>query len=429
MEESDIYTGAISRLDKAAQIISIDKEVLEKLKHPKSIIEVTIPVRMDDGSLQLFTGCRIKHDDTRGPTKGGIRYHPELNLSEVKALAFWMTFKCAVAELPFGGSKGGIAVDPKKLSNLELERLSRGYIMQLADFIGPNKDIPAPDINTNAMIMGWMMDEYSTIVRQHTPSVITGKPIPLGGSEGRNEATGRGGYFCIKQFQKLHPNIPANPTVAIQGFGNVGESIAKYLFENGFKIVALSDEFGGIYNANGLDIAKLIELKKASQQKKSGYFDFSLSKITNEQTISNEQLLALEVDILIPAACENQITTKNAEYIKAPIIVELANGPVTLEADAILNKKGIIIIPDILANSGGVIVSYFEWVQNRAGYYWTEQEIDARLEEKMISAFSKAYQIKKQYNTDMRTAVYAHALLKFQEALTSSGTSQYFHRI
>jgi glutamate dehydrogenase (NADP+) len=427
MTELDIFKGAIARLDSASKIVAIDIEVLEKLKRPKSILEVTIPVRMDDGSVQYFTGYRVKHDDTRGPTKGGIRYHPELKIEEINALAFWMTIKSAVVGIPFGGSKGGIVVDPKKLSHLELERLTRGFITQIADFIGPNTDIAAPDINTNPMIMGWMMDEYSSIVRQHHPAVITGKPIPLGGSQGRLDATGHGGYYCIKEFEKLNI-IKKNKkyTVAIQGFGSVGESIAKFLYQDkDFIIVALSDSCGGIYSKDGLNIPEIIKMKNASQHEKCVYFDFSVSKTKGEK-ISNEELLRLDVDILIPAARENQITIKNAKEIMADLIVELANGPISHEADIILINAGKHIIPDILANAGGVIVSYFEWVQNRSGYYWSSDEVDDKLMNIIISSFTKINEIMKEHKIDMRNAAYVHALKQLQEAFASCGTSKYF---
>jgi len=370
MPEFSLFQDTLSRLNKASSIIPIEAEALEKLKHPQSILQVSIPVRMDDGSLKIFLGYRVKHDGTRGPTKGGIRFHPDLNIEEIKMLAFLMTFKCALIGLPFGGSKGGIVVDPKELSPLELERLSRGYINQIASFIGPNIDIPAPDINTNAMIMGWMMDEYSTIVRQHTPAVITGKPIPLGGSQGRVEATGLGAYFCIKEFEKrsagLSSNTSKNIRVAIQGFGNVGENIARFLYDDHYTIVAISDVTGGVFNENGLDIPSLIAKKNELQHIKNDPSNKTLNELIQGQAITNEQLLTLDVDILIPAACEKQITKDNAANIRAPLIVEIANGPITSEADIILNAANKIIMPDILINSGGVIVSYFEWVQRKS---------------------------------------------------------------
>ncbi|MBS0290185.1 MAG: Glu/Leu/Phe/Val dehydrogenase [Proteobacteria bacterium] len=430
MANHRIFEDAISRLDSAANIAKIDPEALVKLKCPKSVLEVNIPVRMDDGALKIFTGYRIRHDDTRGPTKGGIRYHPHLSVDEVKALAFWMTFKSAVVGIPFGGSKGGIIVEPKSLSHLELERLSRGYITQIADFIGPNTDISAPDINTNEMIMGWMMTEYSKIVRQYTPGVITGKPIPLGGSEGRKDATGRGVYYCIKEYQKiskLKNKDPKEISVVIQGFGNVGESVAKSLFNDGFKIVAISDAQGGIYNKNGLNIEAMIKKKNRSLDSKSVYASTCIKEMVSGDDVTNEELLALDADILIPAAKENQITENNANKIKASLIVEAANGPITCAGDVILNQAGKIIMPDILVNAGGVIVSYLEWVQNRTGFYWSPKEVDEKLKYMMLLAFDKVINTMNVNNTDMRTAAYTCALFKFSEAVVANGTQQYFH--
>lgn len=431
MEKFDLFEDTVSRLNQVSKIISIDSEALEKLKYPKSILQVTIPVRMDDGSLKMFTGYRVKHDDTKGPTKGGIRFHPTLDIEEVKMLAFLMTFKSALIGLPFGGSKGGVIVDPKALSRLELERLSRGYITQIANFIGPNIDIPAPDINTDAMIMGWMMDEYSSIVRQRTPAVVTGKPIPLGGSQGRVEATGLGAYYCIKEFERLRgldkTQKNKDVKVAIQGFGNVGENIAKFLYEDGYKIVAVSDMNGGMFNEKGLDIQSLIEKKNELQKDKSKHYEFSLDSLVESKSITNDELLTLDVDILIPAACEKQITKDNAADIKAPLIVEIANGPITSEADVILNKSGKIIMPDILINSGGVIVSYFEWVQNREGYYWSKEEVDNELKNLILNSLNQVFSLMQEKKIDMRTAAYACALNQFGEAVVALGTRQYFH--
>ena len=430
MEKFDLFEDTISRLTAPSKLVSIDPEALEKLKHPKSILQVSIPVRMDDGSLEIFTGYRVKHDDTKGPTKGGIRFHPTLDISEIKMLAFLMTFKSALIGLPFGGSKGGVIVDPKTLSPLELERLSRGYINQISNFIGPNIDIPAPDINTNAMIMGWMMDEYSSIVRQHTPAVITGKPIPLGGSQGRVEATGLGAYFCIKEFERLSELTQSqkneNIRVAIQGFGNVGENIARFLHEDGYKIVALSDMDGGIFNQDGLDITDLIAKRSDLQKNKKDCYNVAIDSLIKGDSIKNEQLLTLDIDILILAACEKQITKDNANNIRAPFIVEIANGPITSEADVILNAAGKTIMPDILINSGGVIVSYFEWVQNREGYYWSKDKVDTELKELILNAFNQVFNFMKDHKVDMRTAAYACALNQFGEAVVALGTRQYF---
>ena len=424
---SDIFSDATRRLDKAFKYAEIDEEAVLKLKHPKAILQVSIPVRMDNGSLRIFTGYRVRHDDTRGPTKGGIRYHPDVSLAEVKALSFWMTFKCAVANLPFGGAKGGIIVNPKELSPMELERLSRGFIDQIADFIGPETDVPAPDVYTNAMIMGWMMDQYSKIHRRRSPAVITGKPLPLGGSEGRNEATGRGAYHCIKELEKKREWRPEDITVAVQGFGNAAQSVARLLQIDGYRIVAVSDSKGGIYRKEGFDIPSLIHIKNESRELQAVYCEGSICEMIDADKISNEDLLKLKVDLLIPAALENQITVKNAKRIKAQVIVEVANGPITSEADDILNDNpNVLVIPDILANAGGVTVSYFEWVQNRMGDYWSEEKVNTRLEAVMTREFNHVYKLMEDNNIDMRTAAYTLGLNRLSDAITSLGTQKYF---
>ena len=425
-QTKDTFSQAIQRLDQIAQLAKIDREILQRLQHTRSIIEVSIPVRRDNGQLEIFTGYRVQHDNTRGPTKGGIRYHPNVCLSEVKALAFWMTFKCAVMGLPFGGAKGGIIVDPKCLSPLELERLSRGFIDCIADFIGPDTDIPAPDVYTNPKIMGWMMDEYSKIKRCYTPAVITGKPIPLGGSLGREDATGRGIYYCIKEIEKLKKWNPNDITVAVQGFGNVGQHAATLLHQDGYRIVAISDSQGGIYASEGFDIPSLIHMKNETHQLQAVYCQNSVCETIHAEQISNEQLLELPVTILIPAALENVITADNAAKIHAEIIVEAANGPTTAEADDILFNKNILVIPDILANAGGVTVSYFEWVQNRSGDYWDIEMIHDKLQRKMVREFNIIYQIMQAHQSDMRTAAYIHALTRLSEAMIAQGTHEYF---
>lgn len=426
IQDTNIFEDAIRRLDRAFQYAEIDQEAVERLKHPKQILEVSIPVRMDDGSLRVFTGFRVRHDDTRGPTKGGIRYHPAVNLAEVKALAFWMTFKCAVAGLPYGGAKGGVIVNPKELSRMELERLTRGFIEQIADFIGPETDVPAPDVYTNAMIMGWMMDEYSKIHRRRTPAVITGKPIPLGGSLGRDDATGRGAYHCIKELEQKRGWNPEEIRVAVQGFGNAGQHIARLLHADGYRVLAVSDSRGGIYKSDGFDIPSLIHVKNESRKLTAVYCEESVCEVVEADTITNEQLLELDVDLLIPAALENQITSDNADRIQAPVIVEVANGPITGDADQILNEKAKLVVPDILANAGGVTVSYFEWVQNKGGYYWTVDEVHSRLHEIMSREFNAVYDFMEQKEIDMRTAAYALALNRIGEAIASQGTVRYF---
>ncbi|MHB1949003.1 MAG: Glu/Leu/Phe/Val family dehydrogenase [Gammaproteobacteria bacterium] len=422
----NIFTEALSRLDKAFAYADIDQEAIERLKYPKAILEVSVPLRKDDGSLAIYQGYRVHHNDTRGPGKGGIRFHPNLNLDEIKALSFWMTIKCAVVGIPFGGAKGGIIVDPKQLSSMELERLSRRYIDMIANFIGPNTDILAPDMYTNAMIMGWMMDEYSKFAGQYTPSVITGKPIPLGGSLGREDATGRGAYYCIQELAKIKQWDPKKIRVAIQGFGNAGQHIAHLLYEAGYKIVAVSDSQGGIYHEGGFDIPSIIHIKNSTRQLQAVYCTGTVCEDIDSIKITNEELLELDVDLLIPAAMENQITKDNAAKIKAPIIVEIANGPTTIEAEAILEKKSTLVIPDVLANAGGVTVSYFEWVQNRTGYYWKLEKVHQRLHEIMSTEFTNVYQLMESHKTDMRTAAYVHALNRYVEAVVVQGTQSYF---
>jgi len=423
---NNLFEDAIKRLDRAFQYTKIHPEALEQLKRPKAVLQVSIPVRMDDGSLRVFDGYRVRHNDARGPTKGGIRYHPELNPSEVKALALWMTCKCAVVGIPYGGAKGGVIVNPKDLSRLELERLSRGFIEQMADFIGPEKDIPAPDVYTNPMVMGWMADEYSKIHRQYTPAVITGKPIPLGGSLGREDATGRGAYYCIKELEAKKKWKPSEVRVAIQGFGNVGQNVAHFLHADGYKIVAVSDSKGGIYRPEGFDVPSLIHAKNESRELKSVYCQGSICELIKARQISNEELLELDVDLLIPAALENQITEKNAARLKAPIIFELANGPTTSAADVILAGRKKFVIPDILVNAGGVTVSYFEWVQNKAGYFWPEEEVHAKLKAIMCREFAAVYSLAESHRIDMRTAAYVHALTRINSAIESTGTRTYF---
>jgi glutamate dehydrogenase (NADP+) len=421
-----LFKDALSHLDRAAEYSTADIETLQRLRHPQNILVISIPVRMDDGSLQIFQGYRVRHNDARGPTKGGIRFHPQVDLDEVKALAFWMTLKCALAGLPFGGAKGGVAVDPKKLSRMELERLSRGYVEQTVNFIGPHKDIPAPDVYTNPMVMGWMMDEYSKIVRSHTPGVFTGKPIALGGSYGRDDATGRGGYYCIKELERHRQFVPSETRVAVQGFGNAGQHIAALLHRDGYRVVAVSDSKGGIYRKEGFDVPSLIRAKNESQRVQAVYCEGSVCEMVPAEQITNEELLTLDVDILIPAALENVIRVDNVEEVRAPIIVELANGPITSKADAILSEKGILVVPDILANAGGVTVSYFEWVQNRNGLYWTLEEVHERLHKMMQHEFNSVYDLMLELKVDMRMAAYVHALNRLGEAIAAQGTQSYF---
>jgi glutamate dehydrogenase (NADP+) len=339
-----------------------------------------------------------------------------------------MTCKCAVVNIPFGGAKGGVICNPKELSPMELERLSRGFIEQMADFLGPDTDIPAPDVYTNARIMGWMMDEYSKIRRRHAPAVITGKPVPLGGSLGRDDATGRGAYHCLKQLQRRRGWKPQNTTVAVQGFGNGGQHVARLLHQDGYRIVAISDSRGGIYRRDGFDVPSIMQVKNESRQLRAVYCEGSVCEAVDAEIITNEQLLGLEVDVLIPAALENAITADNVANVKADVIVEIANGPVTPEADVALARRDrTLVIPDILANAGGVTVSYFEWVQNRGGFYWPLQDVHDRLEQIMSREFNLVYELMLEHQTDMRTAAYAHALNRIGAAVEAGGTQRYFN--
>ncbi|WP_309738745.1 Glu/Leu/Phe/Val dehydrogenase [Chamaesiphon sp. OTE_20_metabat_361] len=425
MTES-LFAEASQRLDAALHHISISEDAIERLKFPKSSLQVSIPVRMDNGSLQVFQGYRVRYDDTRGPTKGGIRYHPSVTLDEVKSLAFWMTFKCAALDLPFGGAKGGITIDPKQLSKLELERLSRSYINEIADFIGPDVDIPAPDVQTNSMIMGWMADRYNTIHRKIVPAAITGKPLTMGGSLGRDTATGMGTFFAIETLMPKFQTVRENTTVAVQGFGNVGVVIADLLWQAGYRVVAVSDSQGGIYAKGGLDIPSVKQFKHSTRNLKAAYCEGTVCNILEYETITNEELLTLDVDILVPAAMENQITEKNANAVRAKYIFEAANGPITAAADAILEANGIHVFPDILINAGGVTVSYFEWVQNRSGLYWTVEEVNDRLKQKMVKETERIWEIAQQKSISMRTAAYVHALDRIGEAIDAKGTRDFY---
>ena len=423
-----LFSDASQRLDEALEYASISEDAIERLKLPKSSLKVSIPVRMDDGTLRIFPGYRVRYDDTRGPTKGGIRYHQDVSSDEVQSLAFWMTFKCAVANLPFGGGKGGITVTPKELSPFELERLSRGYIDAVADFIGPDIDIPAPDVYTNQMIMGWMVDEYSIIKRQFTPAVITGKPLTMGGSLGRDTATALGAFFTIEAtWPKLGVSgSPADTTVAVQGFGNAGAIVAELLFNAGYKVVAVSDSKGGIYRREGLDIPSVRQFKDSTRTLKAVYCEGTVCSIVEHETITNEELLALDVDILAPAALENQITEANAGDIKAKAVYELANGPTTPGADEILRQRDVVVFPDILVNAGGVTVSYFEWVQNRQGLYWPLEQVNQRLKQMMVEETERIWTIAQEQGIAPRTAAYVHALNRIGDAVQAKGTKAYF---
>ena len=421
-----LLADASTRLEQALRYVSLSEDAISRLRYPKASLSVSIPVRMDDGSLRIFQGYRVRYDDTRGPGKGGVRYHPDVSLDEVQSLAFWMTFKCALLDLPFGGAKGGVTVNPKELSQAELERLSRGYVDAIADFIGPDIDIPAPDVYTNSTIMGWMMDQYSIIKRQLTRAVVTGKPLTLGGSRGRETATAMGAFYVIQTILPKFNQIPQQTTVAMQGFGNAGSTLADLLAKAGYKVVAVSDSKGGIYAPRGLDIPSVREYKNSHRTVNAVYCKDSVCNIVEHQVITNEELLTLDVDVLIPAALENQITTANAPDIKAKYIFEVANGPITSAADDILSDKGIHVFPDILVNAGGVTVSYFEWVQNRNGWYWTLEEINQRLKEKMVAETEHTWSIAQELGVSTRTAAYINALNRLGEALDAKGTRDYY---
>jgi len=397
-----IFGAMLQEFDGAARILNLEPGIWRILTNPKRQIIVSCPIQMDNGEIEVFTGYRVQYNITLGPAKGGIRYHPGVTLDEVTALAAWMTWKCAVAHIPFGGGKGGVICDPAKMSKREIEALTRRYIAEIVDAIGPEKDVPAPDVNTDAQIMAWVMDTYSMHVGHTTTSVVTGKPIELGGSLGRREATGRGVMIVTRESCK-HVGIDIkNATVAVQGFGNVGSISAELIArETGAKIVAVTDWKGGVYNTAGLDVPKLIEY---AHQKKT------VEGFPGGEPLANADLFKLNVDVLIPAALENQITIENAGDIKAKIIVEGANGPTTPDANKLLHDRGVFIVPDILANSSGVTTSYFEWVQDRYGYFWTEKEVNERLEAKMEEAFHAVLRTSIKYRVDMRTAAYIVAI-------------------
>lgn len=421
-----IFSSALQQLDTALSYTKLEADTAELLRHPKAIHIFSIPVRLDNGSLRVFQAYRVQYDDSRGPAKGGIRYHPDVCLDEVQSLAFWMTIKCAVVGIPYGGAKGGIRLNPKELSRLELERLSRAYINAVADVIGPDRDIPAPDVYTNDLIMGWMSDQYNIIKREYLPGVITGKPIAMGGSLGRGDATGRGGFYVLQALREKLGIQSRKPTVAIQGFGNAGYHFAKLAFQADYQIVAVSDSQGAIFNKDGFDPESIFQAKSKGGKPGSASFGGSVTRTGDYKKITNEELLELGVDILVPAALENQITETNANKIKAKVILELANGPTNFPADRMLFEKGVMVLPDILANAGGVTVSYFEWVQNKAAYYWDLPEVHTRLEKIMAQSAKQVHEIQQQNKCSLRTAAYALALERIGIAIEAKGTHKYF---
>lgn len=403
MTKYNPFDNFVAVMDKAAGVMGISEEDYLTFKYPERELKVALPVRMDDGSLKVFEGFRIQHSTLRGPAKGGVRYHQNVNVDEVRALSAWMTFKCAVAAIPYGGGKGGIVCRPREMSKGELERLTRTYIDKISAIISPNTDIPAPDVGTNAQTMDWMVDEYSKLKGESVYGIVTGKSIEIGGSKGRNEATGRGVCFVTLEMMKKYNMKPEDCKIVIQGMGNVGSISAKLLEEEGAKIIAVSDVSCAIYNENGLDIAGIYKYLDSGKNLLDGY--------TGDcKRITNAELLELPCDILIPAALENQITAENADRIKAKIVIEAANGPTSMEADEILNKKGVKVLPDILSNSGGVIVSYFEWVQNLQNFYWEEDDVNAKLKRQIVGAFNDVFDAREKYDCTFRVAAYIVAL-------------------
>jgi len=403
---------AMEQLDRAGKAMKLEPFALERLRHPKRILTVSVPVKMDDGTVKVFEGYRIQHNMDRGPAKGGIRYHPSVSLDEVKALSFWMTMKCAVVNLPYGGAKGGIICDPKKMSRGEIERMTRRYTAEISIIIGPDKDIPAPDVNTNAEVMAWIMDTYSMTIGYSCPGVVTGKPIEIGGSLGRNEATGRGVFYVTRELAARRGFDLRKAPIVVQGFGNVGSNAAKIFGEHGCKVVGISDVGGGLYDAKGLDIVDIMHYRETHD---------SIAGYTKAEHVPVDKVVELPCDILIPAAMEGTITKANAGSIKAKFIIEGANGPTTNDADRILHEKGILLVPDILANAGGVTVSYFEWVQDMQAYFWSEKEINARLQDIIVGAFTEVYDLAMKEKVDMRMAAFMVGLRRLGKAATIRG--------
>lgn len=405
-ENLNLFTSTQEVIQEALNRLGYDEAMYELLKEPLRMLQVRIPVKMDDGTTKVFTGYRAQHNDAVGPTKGGVRFHPAVSEEEVKALSMWMTLKCGIVDLPYGGGKGGVICDPRQMSMDEIERLSRGYVRAVSQIVGPTKDIPAPDVFTNAQIMAWMMDEYSRMDEFNSPGFITGKPLVLGGSQGRDRATAQGVTIVIQEAAKKRDIDIKGARVVIQGFGNAGSFLAKFMHDLGAKVIGISDAYGALHDPEGLDIDYLLDRRDS----------FGTVTTLFENTISNKELLELDCDILVPAAIENQITADNAHNVKANIVVEAANGPTTAEATRILTDRGILLVPDVLASAGGVTVSYFEWVQNNQGYYWTEEEVEERLYKKMVDAFENVYTTATTRNINMRLAAYMVGVRRTAEA-------------
>lgn len=410
-EKLNVFERTQQVIQTALDKMGFEEEIYELLKEPLRLLTVRIPVRMDDGSVKVFTGYRAQHNDAVGPTKGGIRFHPDVTEEEVKALSMWMSIKCGITNLPYGGGKGGIQCDPRSMSFRELERLSRGYVRAISQLVGPTKDIPAPDVFTNSQVMAWMMDEYSRIREFDSPGFITGKPLILGGSAGRESSTALGVTIVMKEAAKMVGIEMEEARIIIQGFGNAGSYLAKFLHDAGAKVVGISDAYGALYDPNGLDIDDLLDRRD------------SFGQVTQlfPNRITNKELLVQDCDILVPAAIENQITEENAPEIKAKLLVEAANGPTTLKATEILTQRGVLIVPDVLASAGGVVVSYFEWVQNNQGYYWSEEEVQEKLEKILTTSFFHVYQTSKDKKVDMRLAAYMVGLRRLAEAVKWRG--------
>lgn len=416
MEKINPFEDTLNRLKSLAahcgkQGVEFKAGDLDILSKPRRVLEVNFPVRFRDGTVRLVNGYRVQYNDARGPTKGGLRFHPHVDLDEVKALALWMALKTAVVDIPYGGAKGGVTINPKEMCSEDIEKVSREFIRQIHHFVGPDKDIPAPDVYTNAQVMAWMLDEYEKITGAKAPAMITGKPVELGGSLGRDVATSLGGAYVMRKVADEY-DLGMQPTVAIQGFGNAGMNFAKIVSKWGYKVVAVSDSKGGVHDPEGLDIEALIKAKKDTG---------SVTSAETGRKVTNQELLLLDADILVPAALENQITSDNAKDVKARIVLELANGPVTHEADGILHKNDVVVVPDILANAGGVTVSYFEWVQNLKGERWTEEQVFTKLEPKMVDAFRQIHELVKSLDVDHRTAAYILAINRIIEAEKKQG--------
>ncbi|HEX6981843.1 MAG TPA: Glu/Leu/Phe/Val dehydrogenase [Balneolaceae bacterium] len=413
LDEESPFESMLERFRFAANLLELDEGMFQYLARPVKQVIVSVPVVMDSGEIKVFEGYRVIHDNVLGPSKGGLRYAPDVNLEEVKALAAWMTWKCAIANVPFGGAKGGIRCNPKEMSDAELERLTRRYTTNMLEVFGPDRDIPAPDMNTNEQVMAWIMDTYSMNAHKTEMAVVTGKPIILGGSQGRKEATGRGVVTVTLAALNKAGILPNKCSTVVQGFGNVGSVSAQLMYEQGSKVIGISDISGGYYNKNGIDIPEAIEYSHKN--------NYSLEGYAGAEKISNEELLQLECDVLIPAAKEDQIGRHNAANINARFIVEGANGPVTANADSILEDKGIIVVPDILANAGGVTVSYFEWVQDRQGYFWTEERVNRRLNRMMRNAFDNLHKVSEEYDITLRQAAYVFGIDKVAKTLKMRG--------